>query len=112
MPDARGESITPLRGRAGARRRLASAAEVRDTATVASREEHGAIWADVEGEIGMARMALTAGRARRAQPARAGCPVEMLDRIVLDDEPPFPGELPPPTASLDVSVVLFRIGDR
>ncbi len=41
-----------------------------------------------------------------------GRTVAVLDRIVLDDEPPLPGELPALRAALDVLVVLFRIGDR
>ncbi|WP_165361526.1 hypothetical protein [Lichenibacterium ramalinae] len=36
----------------------------------------------------------------------------VIDRIVLNDEAPLPGELPLLVAALDVLVVLFRIGER
>ena len=87
----------------------------------ALREEHAALLSGVEGGLGVARIAITAGgarrvldgaRAQRAHQARAGRTVAMLDRIVLDDEAPLPGDLPFLTAALDVLVVLFRIGQR
>ncbi len=95
--------------------------EMSDAAIAALRGEHAAMLAGVESGIGVARVAVTADGARRAldgivaqraHQARAGRTVAMLDRIVLDDEPPLPGELPLLRAALDVLVVLFRIGDR
>jgi hypothetical protein len=95
--------------------------EMSEAAMMALREEHGAMLSGVEGGLGVARVAITAGGARRvldgavaqrAHQARAGRTVAMLDRIVLDDEAPLPGELPLLTAALDVLVVLFRIGER
>lgn len=97
-----------------------SAHEMSDAAMVALRGEHAAMLASVEGGIGVARVAVTASGARRAldgiaalrgHQARAGRTVAMLDRIVLDDEAPLPGELPLLRAALDVLVVLFRIGE-
>lgn len=96
------------------------AEEMSDEAIAALHEEHGAMLAGVEGGLGMARVAVTAGGARRAldavvarqaHQARTGRTVAMLDRIVLDDEAPLPGEMPLLTAALDVLVVLFRIGE-
>ena len=95
--------------------------EMSEAAMMALREEHGAMLSGVEGGLGVARVAITAGGARRAldgavaqraHQARAGRTVATLDRIVLDDEAPLPGELPLLTAALDVLVVLFRIGER
>ncbi len=98
-----------------------SAQEMSDGAIAALREEHGAMLAGVEGGLGVARVAVTAGGARRAldaavaersRQARTGRTVAMLDRIVLDDEAPLPGELQLLAAALDVLVVLFKIGER
>ena len=98
-----------------------SAREMSEAAMQALRQEHAALLAGLEGGLGMARVAVTAGGARRAldaavasqaHQARVGRTVAMLDRIVLDDEAPLPGELPLLTAALDVLVVLFRIGER
>ena len=98
-----------------------SAHEMSDAAIQALREEHGAMLAGVEGGLGVARVAVTAAGTRRAldgaaalrgHQARAGRTVAMLDRVVLDDEPPLPGELPLLRAALDTLVVLFRIGER
>ena len=98
-----------------------SAREMSEAAMEALRQEHAALLAGVEGGLSVVRVAVTAGGARRtlntavanrAHQARAGRTVAMLDRIVLDDEAPLPGELLLLTAALDVLVVLFRIGER
>ena len=95
--------------------------EMSEAAMAALREEHAAMLSGVESGLGVARVAITAGGARRvldgavaqrAHQARAGRTVAMLDRIVLDDEAPLPGELPLLVAALDVLVMLFRIGER
>ncbi len=76
--------------------------------------------AGVEGGLGLARVAVTAGGARRAldaavaersRQARAGRTVAMLDRIVFVDEAALPGELLLLAAALDVLVMLFRVGE-
>ena len=83
--------------------------------------EHAALLSGVEGGLGVARRAVTAGGVRRAldgtvaqraNQARVGRTAAMLDRIVPDDGAPRPGETPLLVAALEVLVVLFRIGER